>query len=99
MMKRKRHHMKRLSFERVGVQNRKPAYIAFNGVDSIDGGKATYHLYNEGGVYRLSGNNVRRAGGQRIVKNIAEGKAIADQIDEAAERAFHGGYSLSKDLV
>ena len=88
---------KRLTWERTGTENRKSAYMA-EGFDALDGGKTTYHLYNEAGVWRLSGDNVRRTGGY-IATDVADAKRRAEAIDAAAETAFKGAYSLTADVV
>ena len=87
----------RLKFEKTGTQNRKPTYSAI-GYDSIDGGPTTYHMFNEHGMWRLSGDNVRRIGGY-MAHDVASVRRMASKIDEAAEKAHRGGYSLTGDVV
>jgi hypothetical protein len=88
----------KLQWERAGTQNRKSLYRADGGVDSIDGGPATYFVFNEGGLWRGGGDNVRRAGGV-MGHSLPEVKRKVEQIDQAARLAFEGGYSLTGDVV
>jgi hypothetical protein len=87
----------KLTWERAGTQNRKAMYTA-KGFDSLIGGETSYFVYNEGGLWRGGGDNVRRAGGV-VGHSLPEVKRKVEAIDDAARKAFEEGYSLTGDVV
>jgi hypothetical protein len=88
--------IRKLVWEKSGVQNRKPIYWA-EGVDSLDGGKTTYQIYSESGLWMAGGENVRRVGGI-TAHSVGEARKKVQAIDDAARKAV-GRYNLSADVV